>query len=665
MRSTSVLLLALALAAAGCSSSEDQDEPHLEDKARFEGVESVSESNLRELVVPDLRRYEETPRLAMLDDAAYRVAYFYRLEGFDRVKVTPRVEGDRVIFKIEEGPRIRLGQVHFENSTVFEVEELKQLVPGRFLGESPPYSLRLVVLIEESVVGAYRDRGYIDVVVVRETSPEPDKNSRIHVWYHIEEGKPYFTTEIRGLPAEAGLTVKTGEFLGRPYTPGTGEALEAVIVDYYREHGHPFATARVKATPDRDTGSVVLDAEIHPGAEVRIGERVITGAVWTRRGFIENRLDLEPNAEYKASDLRRAEERLMAANVFKRVRVSPGPLQEGTGTVPLDIELEEREVGEASLRGGYGSFEAFRLGADLTAVNIWGGAESVRVGGNISKVGYRGESELGVPYLFGSELRLGVTGYYESREYPSFDALSRGGVLSLSYPLTTTLTATAGVRHANIITSHVDPSVPPGDLLDFNYTAFLVSPTLDLRDNALMPTQGILLTSEVSYSPSYLLSDVEFWSANGRFSYYLPFPEGIVFATSFQGGVIAPIGRTNEIPIALRQFAGGTNTVRGYKFEGIGPKVNGEPTGGQVFLALQTEVRFPIYGLLQGAVFFDEGGVWFDRIRVNLSELRYAVGAGLRLVTPAGPLVADVGWNPHPRKGEYPVEFHLSVGFPF
>jgi outer membrane translocation and assembly module TamA len=64
-------------------------------------------------------------------------------------------------------------------------------------------------------------------------------------------------------------------------------------------------------------------------------------------------------------------------------------------------------------------------------------------------------------------------------------------------------------------------------------------------------------------------------------------------------------------------------------------------------------------------VFFDEGGVWFDRVRVNLSELRYAVGVGLRFVTPAGALVADVGWNPHPRKGEYPVEFHLSVGFPF
>jgi outer membrane protein assembly factor BamA len=424
-------------------------------------------------------------------------------------------------------------------------------------------------------------------------------------------------------------------------------------------------TARVKPQLDRETGSVALDIEIRPGPAVTIGERNLKGAVWTRSSFIENRLGLAPAQEYRASDLRRAEERLMASNIFKRVRVSPGLYQEESGAVPLEIEVEERDSGEASLRGGYGSFEGFRLGADLTGMNIWGGAESLRVGGNLSKAGYRGESELGVPYLFGSELRLGISGYYENRQYPSFDALSRGGVLSLSYPVLPSLAATVGMRHSNIITSHVDPSVPPGDLLDFNYTAFIVSPTLDLRDNALMPTRGMLLTSEASYSPSYLLSDVEFWSVNGRFSYYFPFPGGIVFATSFQGGVIGPIGGTQDIPIALREFAGGTNTVRGYKFEGIGPKVNGQPTGGQVFLALQSELRFPIVGDLQGAIFGDQGGVWFDRVRVNLSELRYGVGVGLRYVTPAGALVADVGWNPHPRQGEYPVEFHLSVGFPF
>lgn len=659
------LAFSALLALAACGGQEGVEAPAGRTRVVFEGVQSISTSELQELVASDVGRFESDQRPSALDDAAYRVEYRYRQDGFDRVQVNTRTAGDRVIFRIQEGPRIFLGKIRFLGATLYSPEELEKLIPDRFLAGSMPYSLRIVLLIEESLYTAYRSRGYIDVSILRSVSPEPDKNGRLDVSYTVDEGKPYLVTEIRGLPSDKGLEEKTAPFLGHPYAPATGEALEATILDYYREHGHPLATARAKPQIDHDTGSVGLDLEVSEGPKVKFGEEKVEGAVWTRTSFIQSRTGIKEGDEYKVSELHTAEERLIATNAFKKVRVIPEPYQEESGTQALKIEVEEREVGQLSVSGGYGSFEKIRLGSDLTGVNIWGGGETLRVGGNFSKVGYRAESELGVPYLFGSELRLGVSGYYESEQYPSFDALSRGGVLSLTYPLFTGMTATLGVRHANIITSNVSPDVPPGDLLDFNYTAFLISPTLDLRDNPLLPTRGILLTSEVSYSPSDKISDVEFWSASGRFSYYFPFPAGIVFATSFQGGVIAPIGGTQDIPIALREFAGGTNSVRGYKFQGVGPKVNGQPTGGEVFLALQSEVRFPIWGEVQGALFTDQGGVWADRTQVNLTEIRYSVGTGIRYITAAGALAADIGVNPHPRQGEYYVEFALSVGFPF
>lgn len=655
----------LLLAIAGCGSETVSIPSHPDELVVFEGAKSVSVSELLDLVESDLKRYAEDPRVPALEDAAYRIEYRYRLDGFDRVVVSSRVEPSRIVFHIEEGPRILLAQVHFEGATVFRNEELKELTPGRFLGSLPPFSNRSIILLEDSLLSAYRGKGYSDVTVTHRTAVQEGYEDRVVVWFMINEGKPYTVSEIRGLPPEAGLEEKTRDFLGKPYAPETSEKLEATIVDYFRDHGRPFATARVKVQPDKSTGSVILEVEIRQGLRATVQDVKIEGTVWTRSSFIESRAALQPGQEYRSSDLRKAEERLMATSIFKRVRVSPSGTQQEAAEVPIEIEVEEREGGEASLRGGYGSFEGLRLGADLTGTNIWGGAESLRVGGTFSKVGYRAESELGVPYIGGTDLRMGLSGYYENREYPSFDAVSRGVVLAGTYPVMEALSATLGVRYANIITSNVDPSVPPGDLLDFKYTAVFFSPTLDLRDNPINPTRGMLLASEVSWSPSYLLSDVEFWSAGGRFSYFFPFPGGLVFAMSFQGGVIAPIGGTDEIPIALREFAGGTNTVRGYKFESIGPKVNGEPTGGEVFLALQSELRVPLVGDLQGAVFFDEGGVWFDRVRVNLTELRWAVGVGLRFATPAGALSADLGWNPNPRQGEYPLEFHLSVGFPF
>jgi outer membrane protein assembly complex protein YaeT len=659
------MLAPLVLALAACSSSGGPRFLSLQERVIFEGATGISQSVLLELIARDLERYAADPRLPALDDAAFRMEYRYRLEGYDRVQVTPRVVAEFMIFHIEEGHRVYLGQVDFIGATVFRVEDLRHLVPGRFLGDPPPYSLRLAILIEEGVLAAYRDRGYLDAAVSREVSPEPDKYGRLSVRFTISEGKPYTVSEIRGVPPEPALLARTQDFLARPYTPGIDERLEATIVDYYREHGHPFRTARAKGIVDRETGTVMIDVEVHPGESARTGRSFITGATWTRDSFIESRSGLQTDVEYRGSDLRRAEERLMAAGIFKRVRVAPGALDEESGAVPIEIEVEERESGEASIRGGYGSFERVRVGVDLTGINIWGGAESIRVGGTVSSAGYRGEAELGVPYLLGTELRLGLSGYFENRTYPSFVALARGGVVSLSYLLAEEFNLTLGLRRANIVTTHVDPSVPPGDLLDFAYTALFLSPTLDLRDNAVVPTRGILLSTEMAWSPSRILSDVQFWSATGRFSFYIPLPAGVVFASSTQGGIISPLGGTIDIPISLRYFAGGTNTVRGFSFEGVGPLAGGEPTGGQVFLAAQSEFRFPIIGDLQGAVFFDVGGVWFERTQVDLGEIRNGLGFGFRYITPAGALCADVGWNRDQRPGEHSLELHLSVGFPF
>lgn len=663
MKRIPIVLLLLALAA--CSSQEQTSPSKPDETVVFEGASAVSPSELLELVAKDLERYEADPASPALDDAAYRIEYRYRLSGFDRVNVESSVKDKKILFHITEGSRMLLAQVHFDGSTVFKADELRQLGPTRFLGNLPAFSQRAIILMEDSIVAAYRDRGYLDIAVTHRSALQDGSEDRMIVWFAIQENNPHVVTEIRGLPDDDALREKTREFLGRPYSPATPEAVEAAIVDFYRDHGHPFATARVKPKIDHASGSVILELELRQGAHAALKGTNVTGAVWTREKFILSRADLKDGEEYRLSDLRHAEERLMATNVFKRVRVSPSQTQEEAVTLPIEIDVEEREGGEASIRGGYGSFDGLRLGADLTGVNIWGGAESLRVGGNVSKTGYRGETELGVPYLFGTELRMGISGYYESREYPSFDAESRGGVLAFTYPFYEVLTGTVGIRHANIITTNVDPSVPPGDLLDFNYTAVFISPTLDLRDNPVNPTRGILLAGEVAYTPIPSFTDISFWSASGRFSYFQSFPGNLVFATSFQGGVIAPFGGTQEIPIALREFAGGTNTVRGYKFEAIGPKVNGDPTGGQVFLALQTELRIPIVGDLQTAIFADQGGVWFDRLRVDLTDIRYAVGTGIRYITPAGALVVDVGVNPHPRSGEYYVELHISVGFPF
>ena len=64
-----------------------------------------------------------------------------------------------------------------------------------------------------------------------------------------------------------------------------------------------------------------------------------------------------------------------------------------------------------------------------------------------------------------------------------------------------------------------------------------------------------------------------------------------------------------------------------------------------MFLNPRAELRIPLGSSVETALFLDAGNLWTDPARVNAFELRYAVGTGLRIATPIGPLVFDYGFN--------------------
>jgi outer membrane translocation and assembly module TamA len=127
-----------------------------------------------------------------------------------------------------------------------------------------------------------------------------------------------------------------------------------------------------------------------------------------------------------------------------------------------------------------------------------------------------------------------------------------------------------------------------------------------------------------------------------------------------------------------RFFAGGPTTHRAYSRDDLGilgqtlilrPTGSG-PTpagvGGNGLLLLNLEYRFPIAGPFEGVAFYDTGNVWADWRRIDLGDLKAGAGAGLRWLSPIGPLRLDVAWklDREPYEETKPV-FSLSYGNPF
>ncbi len=88
-------------------------------------------------------------------------------------------------------------------------------------------------------------------------------------------------------------------------------------------------------------------------------------------------------------------------------------------------------------------------------------------------------------------------------------------------------------------------------------------------------------------------------------------------------------------------------------------------TGGTTDVLGNIEYLIPLPFNLRLAAFTDVGNVYGFGTKVDFTDLRYAVGGGIRWISPFGPIRIDYGINPDPRPGEKPGAFQFSVGAPF
>jgi len=63
--------------------------------------------------------------------------------------------------------------------------------------------------------------------------------------------------------------------------------------------------------------------------------------------------------------------------------------------------------------------------------------------------------------------------------------------------------------------------------------------------------------------------------------------------------------------------------------------------------------------------FLDGGNVWVKMNEMNLTDLRFAAGLGLRYNTPVGPVRVDYGQKLRREEGESAGELHFSIGHAF
>lgn len=417
----------------------------------------------------------------------------------------------------------------------------------------------------------------------------------------------------------------------------------------------------------------ILDVEVRivPGQVVQFGTLVPRGQDRMREERILAIAGLPAGATFSPETLERVEGRLQDTGVFSTVALQEGDVGPD-GVMNIEATLVESEP----RRFGFGAELSTDDGASVSAYwlhrNLFGGAERLRIEGEIGGIGSEGilteddaegiDASVGLRYSRPATFTPDTTAYAEiGAEYldePAYSLTTVGAEIGVEQSFNRRLTGSLGLG-----LDYYDIEDQFGDR-QITVLSVPVGLTWDRRENPLDARR--LFYIQGTATP--FLTDQGSGGArayvDGRV--YIGFGEeraGRIAARVQAGSVFG--GDITDIPPNFLFFSGGAGTVRGQEFQSLGAIQNGVAAGGRSFLGLSTEYRQDIGDTNLGLVAFaDAGYVGADALGGS-GDWQAGAGIGVRYTTPFGPIRVDLAT---PVRGEgvgEDVYIYIGIGHAF
>ncbi len=646
--------------------------PSAKQRVEFAGAKSFTEAELTAAVAEQIREFTEsglTP--ARGDDTAFYLGTFYRKKGFATAHAEYEIRGDKLVLKISEGPRSLLRAVTFTGNRSLPEATLWEYFLGATkerLAKEPemfPFNAGEVASGADRVRGLYVSEGFLDAIVDATKIDLAENGTRASVTVRIEEKQRYVFGDVQfhgDSPfTREQLVAAMGEPVGGPFSTTKVANAQRNIQAFLKTSGYYQAEVAVAADPTKAAhGRVAVRFEVKPGRVFHFGDVTVKGSDRLRADFLPKRFAHLKGEKYDPAKLDETFREMLRTGLFKNLRISPAPV--GKDELRLDLTAEEAKAREIGATIGAGSYEGVSVGIRLADRDLFGRGRPLSLGVDYSQRGVRGELLYVDPWLFDTRFSLRSRLFSATRDEDGYSKKEVGWRYDLSRKPLPHLEVGAFVEQEKVTLTSTGIDLTQLGPTDYFLTSVGITTSIDYRDDPTNPSRGFIFTNATDFST--IDGEPAFTRYTVRFSYYLPVRK-LLFAFGARSGLIAPIADRASIPIDVRYFSGGGTTVRSFAERALGPRSrSGDPLGGDFFTVFNAEMTFPIIAGLQGATFVDAGNL-VSSDKIGFSDMRYAVGLGLRYKLPIGPLRLDYGVNPSPQSGEARGAFHFSFGFAF
>lgn len=481
---------------------------------------------------------------------------------------------------------------------------------------------------------------------------EPDA-SRLLAAFGIKPGDPLYADRIANRELE--LRVALGE-TGYPFAKlGNPE----LLIDHARAEGD-------------------LTLDVQPGGKYAFGEVVSGDPRFLSSRHLQRiaRFDLgEVYQQSRETDLRRA---IIATGLVSSVTVTPRetrpPTNDQPGQVALDVAFERAPVRTIAGAIGYGTEDGFKIEGRWEHRNLFPPEGALRLRGilgtreALASIGVRrnnfaGRDQVLTVDLFASDI---ITEAVDSRGFGLRGTFEKVSNILFQKPLSWQLGGELlSTDERNRDVSSASGSEEPRRT--YLIGGLFGNVTLDASDDLLDPTSGYRATLFLAPEGSRSEGVQSFYlRAQGDASYYRSIGStvlaGRVRAATIQGAAL------DDIAPSRRLYGGGGASVRGYGYQGVGPRDDAaDPTGGAslVELALEARIETPLFdGAVEIVPFVDAGSVGSGSTP-DFDDIRFGAGIGLRYKTTFGPIRIDVAAPINPTAFDSPVVVYVSLGQAF
>jgi outer membrane protein assembly complex protein YaeT len=540
----------------------------------------------------------------------------------------------------------------------------------------------------------YADRGY-PKAHAEATHIDINRQRRVvDLVVTVSEGEPVLLDDIRLTgtdvitPERIAVVRRTFSLkVGRPVDSDAVVASRDLLLREARETGYPFAKVAVSVTRDADNRHATVTLAVDSGTQAVFGTTEVVGNRSISPDLVRRQLEYKQGELYKGSLVEASQRRLYGLEVFQFVNLERAEKSQQESPVTMRATVAEGKHQRLTGGVGYGSEEKFRVDGEYRNLNAFGGARSAAVHGRWSSLDRGVHAEIRQPSFLVSEATLMADGQNWYTYTPAYNSVTTGGRGIFSYE--------SWHHNSYLVTftgEHDSSSIADSALGDLSLRDELIALGLDPRtgeqngtlyslgfdfrrvtvDNLLDPQRGWQIVLHGERAGGFLPGTFNYWSTAGDVRRYHRVTRRLYVAGRAQFGTIAPANDIEaNVPFAKRFFLGGASSIRGWgRFEVSPLSESGLPIGGNALLQGSGEARALVRGKFGVVAFVDAGNVWERNRQMNLTDLRYAAGVGVRYATVVGPLRADWGYQINPIPGlmadgepqTHRWRLHISVG---